>query len=124
MIRPFDPHETFFLKLLDHPIALATLIFYWLKNGDDNAYIQFILPILGIHALPSRWTLIENSSAHDLMENIPPMFVAGTASTYHDEYVQPALEFAWAHGYLEEVYKCQSALRAAGLERYCIDSKP
>jgi hypothetical protein len=110
------------LQLLESsPHALAYLVFWWLNteiaggmaNEDDGKFYRAMGYNDTDYDLPSPSVMCPTWN--------PPITLR---KAYRPERVKPLLQFAWDHGFITEVATCQSALRAAGLERYCIGSAP
>ena len=117
----YDCYEELTLSILDKPHALDVLVFWCLPISDDGLFLQAAGWGDEV-SLPSRGSVFPPET-HDT----PVMFKTGDnmGCTYRDDFIQPLLEFAWAHGYIAEVARIQAALQTAGLHRYCIgDARP
>lgn len=109
----FTKYERDTITMLEKPDGLAFLIFWWLGAGDDRKFRDAAgFGENSQRRLPS-FQLIFPGDDH-------PVFCH--RQSYENRRVKPLLEFAWSHGFITEVLECQTALRAAKLDRYCITS--
>jgi hypothetical protein len=107
----FTEYERDTIAMLEKPDGLAFLIFWWLGAGDDRKFRDAAgFGENGQRSLPS-FAFIFPSDDH-------PVFCH--QQSYESRRVKPLLQFAWEHGFIIEVMKCQSALRSIGLDKYCI----
>jgi hypothetical protein len=113
----FTRYERDTIEMLEKPHALVFLVFWWLNTEKINADRKFLNAAGygdgGTLTLPSCDNIFPGEG-----RNHHPIFHHHTS--YRSRRVKPLLQFAWEHGFIAEVMAVQAALRAAGLDKYCI----